>query len=1393
MKHIPPQLNPAILLGTALALANAYGQSEWTLNAAGNWGLPTNWTPNTVPNSIAYEAVFGNAINGGRTITVNDTFTVGKLRFNHSINQTYTFSSNATLPHYLTLDDDDGTANISITHGNQGLVTTVPMVLEDDLEIHLNFSPAEAPVASRSINFRNALRSSANRTVTLRNDSTYTNNSIRNPLTVAMSYDNFMGNLLIRGNATLSPAHSIDLNTSIGAHVPLDIDTTSFVRPGSATIRGPVNFGGNYTRLSNNQGNGGITNLRLAGPITGGSPDHKLIFDMQQGQAFLDNPLATNTYQGTIVMSGGITVTPVLWVSRDDQLGHPGNKIQFYGSGTTATPGSTSDFATSGGFAIANDLTLSRNFLIGLDSTDNSTLTYGMTLLTPKGLTLTLNGGNSQISRPPASIPNGHSFIKHGAGTLVLTGNASFDPGDYFRGPDNTISGTLRLDNTATNVNDRLGANVTPAGIFRLSNGRLEFAGGSSAPQSETILRTLQPTVGGSNILAGSGSGQTSTVTFNSLARTSNQTLAQFPTLNFGTLAGSSAALGSANNRILINTTPTLADGIIGGWARFGNDWATYGANGIEPLSVYTDAGNATATDNAVMAANTSLVAATSANSLKIDGDGLTLDLADQSLAITTGGLLNTGNNTITGGLLNTGNITTGTGQLIVHDNGQLNIGSPLASDVLVKTGTGTTTLSNTGNSQNATVINEGTLVISEDSQLGAPMVWGNTTNSTPPSGYVVLAGGTLKAADGSAPELERALVLGGTQSSFNNLYNSGSPHADNTIEVGEGAELRLLRKISGGPGAGGVAFTKTGLGTLFLANPQTSTTSAFGLSGNNSAISAHDFSGNIVIEEGTVQAISNLNLGASFGGNPNGDSNNDIVFRGGTLELFGFGNVTLGAGGNNRSYYVEEGGGTLRVVDLQVAQTLSIGCQEGIVYRGPNPGSFDITQNESGGNLAVTYVANGNAAGTEEAVTRITGNNSNYRGATQINAGTVLVAVDAPSGSPGAFGSATSNVQLGNPFAASPGQNINLFIDTPGVTIGRSLLVNNINVEALSKMRIGGIHTTGTSYYNGTLNLQRRANLHAASGGTVVFGGVIQQGNGTIGSITKSGGGVVELTNANTYNGTTIVEAGTLLVNNTSGSGTGSGNVTVLSGGTLGGNGSFSGALSVQSGGIVAPGASTGNLTVNNSATIAGSYACELDGAGSDLLVVNGDLDLTGASLSVSELSTPTGGPYLIATYTGELTGTFASVTSGYVPNYDTPGEIRLEIDDTPPPDDNYASWAVGNGITGQPFDGDFDNDGISNGVEYALGLNPTVNSQPVGTLSGNTLTFTKGAEAITNGDVSWIIETSTDLGIIDDWTPSVTHPAGEDNGTTIAYTFTPGTPEKNFARLKVVQVVAP
>ncbi|MEY3895599.1 MAG: hypothetical protein RLZZ214_1118 [Verrucomicrobiota bacterium] len=110
-----------------------------------------------------------------------------------------------------------------------------------------------------------------------------------------------------------------------------------------------------------------------------------------------------------------------------------------------------------------------------------------------------------------------------------------------------------------------------------------------------------------------------------------------------------------------------------------------------------------------------------------------------------------------------------------------------------------------------------------------------------------------------------------------------------------------------------------------------------------------------------------------------------------------------------------------------------------------------------------------------------------------------------------------------------------------------------------------------------------------------------------------------------------------------------------------------------------------------------------------------------------------------------------------------------------------NFTTWATTNGVTGGP-NGDSDNDGISNLVEYALALNPAASDGSPGTFVGSTLTFTKRAEAVTNGDVTYVIEKSTDLGISDPWT-AVTPTTN--TGTEITYLL-PSGPVKNFARFQ-------
>ena len=105
-------------------------------------------------------------------------------------------------------------------------------------------------------------------------------------------------------------------------------------------------------------------------------------------------------------------------------------------------------------------------------------------------------------------------------------------------------------------------------------------------------------------------------------------------------------------------------------------------------------------------------------------------------------------------------------------------------------------------------------------------------------------------------------------------------------------------------------------------------------------------------------------------------------------------------------------------------------------------------------------------------------------------------------------------------------------------------------------------------------------------------------------GSLTNLGGSP-SLTGASTYAGGTTVNGGTLFVNNTSGSGTGTGAVNVQFGAGLGGTGIIGGVANILSGGNLAPGnAGQGTLTVSNTLTLAGNTTIKFISSTNGLLV---------------------------------------------------------------------------------------------------------------------------------------------------------------------------------------------
>jgi hypothetical protein len=161
----------------------------------------------------------------------------------------------------------------------------------------------------------------------------------------------------------------------------------------------------------------------------------------------------------------------------------------------------------------------------------------------------------------------------------------------------------------------------------------------------------------------------------------------------------------------------------------------------------------------------------------------------------------------------------------------------------------------------------------------------------------------------------------------------------------------------------------------------------------------------------------------------------------------------------------------------------------------------------------------------------------------------------------------------------------------------------------------------------------------YTVNSGRVTISDTIGSGIGmTESRLTKLGAGTLVLTGDNSYWNRTTVSAGTLLVNNTTGSGTGPSPVTV-DGATavLGGTGTVGGLIDVQNNGTLAPGdGGVGKLTVVPPVTFfqTGVFAVEVgsttpDNVGPDYLshdhlhVTSGSFDFrTGSILSVQNPS---------------------------------------------------------------------------------------------------------------------------------------------------------------------------
>ncbi len=415
------------------------------------------------------------------------------------------------------------------------------------------------------------------------------------------------------------------------------------------------------------------------------------------------------------------------------------------------------------------------------------------------------------------------------------------------------------------------------------------------------------------------------------------------------------------------------------------------------------------------------------------------------------------------------------------------------------------------------------------------------------------------------------------------------------------------------------------------------------------------------------------------------------------TGEWFSIGNDGTGVATVRDNAVLTKTGGSINIGDVGTSdgtlniQDNAVVTADSVVFVGKNGGTTGIVNMDGGTFNTNTYITIGRQGGA----TGTFNLNGGVVNQTDVNAGIAV----------GEQGNGTLNVNGGTLNIDGGG----LYLTTENTATG--VAEANLNGGTVSAKRIterDDLTGTSTLNLNGGL-IQARAgaalafiaNLDQAN---VLAGGALIDSNGqTIavsqdlldggggGGLTKSGAGFLQLNGTNTYTGTTSVTAG-----------------------ELGGTGSVAGPLVVDAAATLAPGASAGTFTAGDT-TLGGTYLYEIDGATGDSLVVNGNLDLTGGTLAITELAPGTAATYVVATYTGTLTGNpFTSVVglpAGWSIDYGTGSNSQITL--TNPNSDPYNTWIdtyfpgeVDPLIIGK--DADPDSDGQSNLVEFGLGGNP-------------------------------------------------------------------------------------
>jgi fibronectin-binding autotransporter adhesin len=956
--------------------------------------------------------------------------------------------------------------------------------------------------------------------------------------------------------------------------------------------------------------------------------------------------------------------------------------VSVASGGTLAlSVGGTGEFTTTDIGTITGSAGFANGSALGLDTTDaggNFALTnslsgaYGLTKLGTG--TLTVSGANTYTGTTTVSSGavnltgslNGSKVLVNGAGALNESSTGS-------------IGGTGTTFTQASTGTSVLSGVNTYTGATTINNSTVDLGGGTS---TGSISSSSMLVLGGGTLnytVTGGG-----TQTFNGLSLNAGANAVK-------TVAGDTVALGAitrnagstvdfnnaATTGTLTTTTANDAGGILGGYATLnGTDWAANNGSGvITAFTGYetTTAGGTTAANyagkNVDVTSSVAIGGAIAANTLRFNTNAAeTLTLTGVN-TLTDGGILvtpNVGSNlsTITGGTLE----GSASGNLIVNQNntsGGLTIASIIANNTgatsLVKSGSGTLTLSGANTYTGATYLNGGVVTLNNASAL----------NTAALSGGIAFDGGTIQYTANSTTD-----------------YSSAIKNSTGAISI----------DLNGKAVTFAAALDASNIGGLTVADTSGLTTGSLTLT------KANAFTGNLTIKSGEVNLSSaagtvaagtgTIVLGDSAGTGLNatllistaGNTYNNALLVAGSgtntindsvasaIDYF-TGTDTLV---NNSTLTLLDSGGGSSSINLSgniigtgniVAQSIGTNGTTNNVLSGTINNVGTITNNGTGaGSLIISGNLGANVTNVIETSTNttsnlvLTGNNSLYTGTLTnlggninissatawgnynivIDAGTTFI--NAASASAG-----TGTITIGN----SANTGVAATLDTtPNNNSGNLQLVINNPLVATGSGTDTIDASVGGVTFNGGLTLSS-ANLFLtepnANHGMVFNGGVTGTGNITV---TGANGNsyfdflVGDLNYAGTFTNTNAGAAAVTITSNIDSKGTGILQNSATSALILAGNNStYTGGITVASGTLTignyavglssALGASTDTVTLGNSSANAtlNFQARGGFGAASGNATIAGNINVNGTGVNV--LSATDYNP----TYTGSIT----------------------------------------------------------------------------------------------------------------------------------------------------------